>query len=397
MIATSLLFALVAVSSVAAECSDPTTTISAPADATGLSSCRHFPGSVKIVDNDPAADAENLKELDTLDLESIGGDLILEDSPSLVSLKGDKLKRVDGTFRMHNVTELSILRFPQLESIGSIDWFTLRSLGVFSFSETGVFIAEHGNISISNTHLRLVEHINSTSVADLVVTDNYRLVILSLGVNNVTGSIAIENNQYLSVILPNVEHTGSLSLRRIFNLAVPSLRAIAGPVLLNSNRFNALDASALTTVSGEMTYANNDERIDISFPALASIGGQLTVKNTTKLLKLPTLKSVNGDVNIEGSFTGFDLPSLDSVKGSFKISSAHDIHDTCDKLRHLAAASQCGSGQIEGNFTCMSENQINLSDNCARTDAPGNSGGRMNVGPASSQLAFLAFLIPLLL
>ncbi|KAI1467831.1 uncharacterized protein F4812DRAFT_459119 [Daldinia caldariorum] len=282
MTANSLLFAFVAASSVVGWGINPTVSsgMQRPYDHEQLasrchclSSCHHFSGSVKIVDNDPVANAVNLREIHILDLETVGGDLILENPPSLVSLKGDNLKRIDGTFRMHNVIQLAALRFPQLESIGPIDWFTLRSLGVFSFSHSGVSIAENGNISISNTFLRLVENINSPSVADLVVTYNYRLIILSLAVNNVTGSIAIENDEHLTVNLPNFEHVGNLSVSNVFKLGVPSLRTVAGPALFNSNRFNYLNTSALTTVSREMTYADNDEIVDISFPALASVGG----------------------------------------------------------------------------------------------------------------------------
>ncbi|OTB15028.1 hypothetical protein K445DRAFT_301605 [Daldinia sp. EC12] len=402
MIATSLLFIFVVASSAVAECNETTTTISLPADATSLSSCRHFHGSVQIVDNSQPVDANDSPRLDILDLETIGGDLILENARLLRALTGDKLKRINGTLRLHNTTRLEILKFPQLANIGSIEWLTLEFIKL-TFSNSNKSIGKYGHIFINDTHylgLEVLDKFDSASISDLVVTHNKGLSSLSLLPNNVTEGIIIADNDHISVALPNTVHAGKVTVGDVLGIEVPSLRTVAGPTLFNRNHFASVDAPAMATVSGEMTFTDNDQLRNISFPALTFVGGQFTIKNNTKLqlIQCPNLTSIDGDVNIRGSFTKVDFPKLDSVKGSFTLSSTNDISDSCDRLKHLAPVSQCGSGKIEGTFTCLSGNQLSSPDYCAQANDTRNSGGRVNnVEPAVGRLAFLAFLIRLLL
>ncbi|KAK6951407.1 hypothetical protein Daesc_007942 [Daldinia eschscholtzii] len=291
---------------VLAECNEPTTTISTSAGATGLSKCRHFQGSVRIADNVDDDEIAYEGPRDTLDLETIGGDLVVENVDCLCSLTGDKLKRIGGTLRLHNATILSTLKFPQLTDVGSIDWLALPFLAGFTFSNNNVSIGKNGYISISNTFLALVDKFNYTSVRDVVVAhNNQRLGHLDMPLINVTGGIVIENNYNPRVSLPNTKHAGNLSVGNVLSFEVPSLTAVTGSVLFNGNQLASIYAPAMATVSEGLTFINNGELSNLSFPALTSVGSQFTMGNNTKLqlIKFPNLTSIGGDVDIRGSFT----------------------------------------------------------------------------------------------
>lgn len=60
--------------------------------------------------------------------------------------------------------------------------------------------------------------------------------------------------------------------------------------------------------------------------------------------------------------------------GSFEVSSTNDISDSCDVLKHLAPASQCGSGQIHGTFACLSNNEDTYKDYCVDSSNSSNTG-----------------------
>lgn len=75
-----------------------------------------------------------------------------------------------------------------------------------------------------------------------------------------------------------------------------------------------------------------------------------------------------------------ELPALNDVKGAFDIVSTGDISDSCATFKKLAPSSQGGNGDIQGSYTCQSNNaQAN-----SNPTATGSSSGSSSTGSSSS-------------
>lgn len=65
---------------------------------------------------------------------------------------------------------------------------------------------------------------------------------------------------------------------------------------------------------------------------------------------------------------------LKDVRGAFDISSTNDIDKSCDKFKELAPSKQGGGGQIQGTYSCTSNNKNANSDTGSNTTGGSGSG-----------------------
>jgi len=74
-----------------------------------------------------------------------------------------------------------------------------------------------------------------------------------------------------------------------------------------------------------------------------------------------------------------DFPKLNDVKGAFDVISTKDIKSSCDKFSQLSSSG--GGGQIQGSFTCDSNNAN------ANQDTSSGSGGGSGNGNSAAGIA----------
>ncbi|KAK4448272.1 hypothetical protein QBC34DRAFT_116820 [Podospora aff. communis PSN243] len=373
MIAKLLLPALAAIGSVSAQtatCTVSTTTINSQADATGLAGCKTVRGSVLIA---PLAGAA----IDISGPSQITGDLKILDNRVLESFKSNDLTIVGGAFTMLNVTRLSSLVLPSLTRVKSLNWQTINALDTASIGPPGLTEAEE--VIISDTFLSSLEGIDLSSVTNMDINNNRRLVEFTTQLGNLSNRLNIQaNGQDLVVSMPNLKWIANMTIANVSSISVPSLATVNGSARFDSNTFQSFSAPNLTrTQSGDISFVGNAFLTNITLPKLTQIGGGLLIANNSALQKIDgfsQLKTVGGAVKMFGVFEEAEFPALNDVKGAFNVSSVADIEESCNKFKTLAPSSQGGNGKIQGRFDCVPLNAKAIDETGDGTGSGSGSG-----------------------
>lgn len=87
--------------------------------------------------------------------------------------------------------------------------------------------------------------------------------------------------------------------------------------------------------------------------------------------------------------------------GTFTVTSTADIDEDCTTLKELAPESQGGNGNIQGKFTCTSNNEnANTGDASGGTSSSGSSNtssaAMLHINSAAMGLSFVGLLAQLL-
>ncbi|KAL2757978.1 hypothetical protein ACRALDRAFT_1080001 [Sodiomyces alcalophilus JCM 7366] len=343
-------------------CSTATYTITDAAQATNIP-CRTMQGSIEV-----SPDLTGVVALDGP--ETIKGDLIVNNVTQLVRLSSNTLSAIEGRFEMSGLTALSELEFTSLASVGEIHWLHLPFLGEFAFGIAGV--TEAKSVRVSDTFLGSLDGLNLATVDSLHINNNNRLVSYSTQLANVSTILEItSNNPNLNITLANLVWAEEIRIGNAASLEVPSLEVVNGSMYLDQNSFESFSAPNLTMADkGAISFTNNTELTNISFPQLESIGGGLTILNNTALDKIqgfPKLEQVGGAILFGGEFTDVKLPALNDVKGAFDVVSTENIQDVCEELGDLEKS------VVQGTYNCVGEEDD--ANNAESSDGRGGSGG----------------------
>ncbi|KAF0323976.1 hypothetical protein K4K61_006088 [Colletotrichum sp. SAR11_59] len=374
-------------------CSSATVTVTDAAMATNIP-CTTIQGSVKI--------SETISgNIDINGPKTIKGDLIVTNATNLVGLSSSSLATIEGSFTMQGLTLLSDLRFTQLATVGSISWITLPALGSLVFGTAGV--TKVNNIVISDTFLKSLDGLNVASVDELHINNNKNLVSYSNQLANATKTIEINSNGAdLGITLPNLIWANEIIIADAAKVEMPSLEVVNSSIKFDKNTFTEFIAPNLTQCSdGDVSFINNVELANLSLPLLTKTGGGLTIQNNTLLQKidgLPKLEQIGGAVLLRGNFSEVSIPALDDVKGAFDLQSTGDIDTSCDVFNKMEGK------QIQGEYTCRSNNTNANSDSgtggsAGGTKSGGSEGaaGIVSVNTAVLSLAIVGGLAQLLL
>jgi len=374
MIAKYLVPAAAVLGSVAAQssCTQSTATINAPADATGIASCKTFTGDVLIA---PGV-------VGTVDLSGslsqIKGSLIAEDDGLLTGISSSSLTTVTEEFRLMNLTGLSSLAFPKLNTVGSISWQALTVLDSLTFGTPGVTNAK--KVVISDTFLRTLAGIDITSADVVDINNNGRLSRWDSTLGNLTDTLNLmSNGMNFTVTFDDLIWIANATVNNVSDIAMPALKTVNGSLSFGSNFFSSFSAPNLTnTQSGNINFVGNNNLKNISFPQLTTIGGALLIANNTALGSIdgfPKLEQVKGAVKLRGSFENVTFPALDDVRGAFDISSTENISTVCDTFQKLAPTKQGGNNKIQGVYHCDGNNALANNDTGGNTSSSGTTGG----------------------
>ncbi|KAF5507726.1 Protein ecm33 [Colletotrichum aenigma] len=374
-------------------CSSATVTVTDAAMATNIP-CTTIQGSVKI--------SEDISgNIDINGPKTIKGDLIVTNATNLVGLSSSSLATIEGSFTMQGLTLLSDLRFTQLATVGSISWITLPALGSLVFGTAGV--TKVNNIVISDTFLKSLDGLNVASVDELHINNNKNLVSYSNQLANATKTIEINSNGAdLGITLPNLIWANEIIIADAAKVEMPSLEVVNSSIKFDKNTFTEFIAPNLTQCSdGDVSFINNVELANLSLPLLTKTGGGLTIQNNTLLQKidgLPKLEQIGGAVLLRGNFSEVSIPALDDVKGAFDLQSTGDIDTSCDVFNKMEGK------QIQGEYTCRSNNTNANSDSGTGGSAGGTTSGGsegaagiVSVNTAVLSLAIVGGLAQLLL
>lgn len=349
MLATLLLPAVALFSVAAAQsavCTQSTATVNSAADATALSGCSTFSGSIVVGPN-------TVGDLALDGIQQVTGDIHVENAGFLTGLTALNIGSIGGTFFLNNLTVLSTLRFSSLTSVKTISWTALPALSQLTFPAT---VSKASSVTVSNTFLSTLDGINLNTVQTLQIDNNNRLKTFSTQVANITSSATINaNGNGLDVSFPNLIWAANLTVRNIATISIPSLAVVNGSIGFYSDNMDSIYAPNLTAVGsmssnvGSLAFVNNVKLTNISMPLLKTIGGANQIANNTNLhaISFPSLQYVGGAIDFSGNFTTPDLPALSNVKGAFNVQSQQAIE--CSGFDQLHS-----SGVIQGKPNCKS-------------------------------------------
>ncbi|KAK7555679.1 hypothetical protein IWX49DRAFT_570957 [Phyllosticta citricarpa] len=359
----------------AASCSNPgTTTIASTGDATGLSSCTTFSGSIAI-----ATEATGDIRLDGI--QEITGTLHVNNATGLTSLSADSLQSIQ-KFELSDLTILSTLNFPELTKVDEINWSGLPALSGLSFSKG---VTEANTVNIQNTFLSSLDGINLKEVDNFFIANNNYLKDITVQFKSITQALTLSaNGDNLSASFPNLEWAYNMTFRNVSTISTPSLASINGSLGFYGDKIKSYEAANLTDIGGSLSFVGNGNLANISLDQVEKIGGGFQIADNPNLgnVSFPSLKSVGGALDFSGNLSSVTLADLTTVKGAFNIQSSENLDQTCSHFKSLSGSSNV----IQGKFTCAGSQSNPGGAGSTPTGTSGSSAsktgaaGRLDVG-----------------
>lgn len=378
MFTRSVVLAALAASGVYAQtsvCSQATATVSSAADATALSSCTTFKGSILVASTVSG-------EIDLNGPEQVTGSIIVENAGSLTTLSSTTIATIGESFTLNNLTKLSTLSFSSLTSVQTINWSALQSLDELAFKAT---VSTASSITITDTFLSTLDGIDVDTCATLDINNNNRLGTFSTQVANVTSLINIAaNGQDLEVSFPNLIWAANMTVRNASSISIPSLATVNGSLGFYGNYFTGISAPNLTSVtSGSLSFVANAKLTNISMPLLKTVGGGDLIANNSALgnISFPDLATVGGAIDFSGNFSTPSLPALSLVKGGFNMQSTVEIDCT-------TFAADKTSGKILGSYTCKTTADATSGVDSGSSTSTSSSSSSTATGKKSAAMKF---------
>lgn len=283
--------------SIAASCSSTDTlTIQSQGDAAQLATCVTYDGSITI-----ATGTSGPISIDGV--RSITGDLTINNAPNITTFGAGSLRSIGGTFTLNNCQVLGALNFPQLTSVGDIDFEGLPNLNSLGFGST---VTQCNTLNIQNTFLGSLDGINLQQVKSIYIANNRMLQSISFQVTSLAASLTLESNgDRLQAQFPNLETAQNLTFRNCPSISIPSLQNLTGSLGVYESTLSDFSAANLTVIGGTLAINGNMQLSNVSLPILKTINGGFQVQNNTKLqqVNFPSLATIGGAFDFYGNFT----------------------------------------------------------------------------------------------
>ncbi|KAG5998722.1 hypothetical protein E4U52_005684 [Claviceps spartinae] len=282
----------------------------------------------------------------------IKGDLIINNATQLISISSSSINSIGGTLRLQGLQLLSSFNMQSLKSVDKLELINLNQLSGLTLGTSGVTKAT--SIRIQDTFISDLSGLNVATADNITIANNARLNTFSSKIENVTYTLSVVRNAgSMKVKLANLENAGELDFRSIESFDAPILESAGRISFQESPELLSISANNLTSIKNSLTLNNNKRLANISFTALKTIGGDMTILNNTALMKInqfPELKTI-GSVLLAGSFNTVEIPKLDDISGSVTVTSTTDISEFCGFFDGLKT-----KGLIRGKESCTSNN-----------------------------------------
>ena len=219
-------------------------------------------------------------------------------------ISADSLEKVDGSLTLDGLTRLYAVDMPKLKTVETIKFNALPNLQNLGFTSE---VTSADNVNIENTALRSLKGINIEMIDTIFIANNGYINEISMQLGNVSDSLTFaNNNEKLTVTLPNLIWATNLTFRFIASLEVPSLETLNGSLGLYNNGFESFSAPNLTSIGEALAIVANEQVSNISFPLLTKITDNLQIANNTNLSTIdgfPKLEKIGGAFDISGNMS----------------------------------------------------------------------------------------------
>lgn len=306
------------------------------------SQCEIVMGSLRITSLDS-------NTIDLGNIEEIQGDLIIDDSPDVVSLSASKLNKIGGTFSLNSLTSLVTVNVPALTYAKVIDWRIVPILNNVNINSN---IKGLTSITISDSSLSSIDGFNNVKEIDVFNINNNRfLETLDSNIKNVKQQFSIHANaKELELRMPFLESAENITVRDTSSVYFPNLQKVSSSLEFIENLFTTLSLPNLESIGGTLGVIDNPNLNSVEFNNVSMIQGGLMVSNNSNLKDIDffkSLKQIGGAIYFEGDFETTSFPELKLVKGSAFIKSSSDQLDCNIWTAPSGARSIVRGGQIK--------------------------------------------------
>lgn len=342
----------------ASQCS-LSTTISAASEISSLASCSTLEGNIVITGTE-------YSELDWSKVESIGANVVIEDSGNVTSVNLSNLKEIGGSLELNLLTSVQLLDMSLLTTANELNIISLTNLDSLTMNSSCVVTS----FTLSNTKVTSVDSLmDYTTVGTLNINNNAEITLIELlDLETVELWLVLAaNSADADISLPKLTTAANLELQDVALALIPKLEKITETLVLTNNNWDAVTIEKLYSVGVAIQVLKNDAMRSFLLPQLTYINGSLEITNNTELnnIDLDNLETISGATTISGDFYNFTLPSLEAADGLFTISSSNE-NFTCDYFDNLYL-----NGEIKASgFTCTAEYESSSSS----SDSSGSSG-----------------------
>ncbi|ONH68548.1 Sporulation-specific protein 22 [Cyberlindnera fabianii] len=297
--------------------------------------------------------------IDTGDILTIGGDFVIVNATSLVRVQLSKVAAISGMFKLNELTALTAVNAPALNTVRVIDWRILPILSTVNFDNG---ISEVKSITISDTSLVGFSGFEVDSLETLNINNNRFMEIINSNLRGINEKLSISANAKNAVVaLPNLEYANNVTIRDVGSLSLPSIEGVNASMELINNNFLSIKFPKLKHIGGTLSLIENFNMKDVEFPTVEDVGGGLMVVNNTMLNKinfLPKLSIVGGAIEFVGDFKEAIFSKLSLVRGSAQIKSVSDSFDCSRWIRGDDQNGTTASNSIirGGKIVCTSGN-----------------------------------------
>ena len=305
------------------------TTVTDAAGVAALNACPTLSGDIT-VEGDGLGGAVDLSQVQVLK-----GNLDLTNSTSVTLISLGGLEEVDGQLNIAKFTSVFNIDFTKLSSVtGNLSLVTMPSLSGMNLN-TG--LTKLNSLTISDTALSELTGLvsNVTEMAYLDLDNNKNMSLIKLPLKKVTDQLILSfNDDNANVTLDSLEEAYSVVIQDVALVSLKKLKAVNLTFQIAYGFFEDLELPNLEEVDGSVRIVANTQLLNVSFPKLTTIGGELGFENNTKLEDLgdafPEVTDIKGALNIKGDIGSFELPKLKQVAGTFTLESTNDELD-CSK------------------------------------------------------------------
>ncbi|PHH61753.1 hypothetical protein CDD81_8000 [Ophiocordyceps australis] len=293
-------------------------------------------------------------------------DFIVSNATKLISISSSSINSIGGTLRLDNLQLLSSFKMQSLKSVDTLILINLPQLSSLTFGTSGV--TKCRVIQIQDTFLTELNGLNIAFAEKIDIANNAKLTMINSEIVNITESLKVTNNgNNMQVNMSRLQFAGDVQFRQVKSFDAPVLTEVESIKFNDSPELLTVSAKNLSTISASLTFINNRKLGNLSFDALKTIKGDMTIQNNTALKSIegfPELETV-GNILLRGNFETVKLPSLKDVKGSVTVTSTSDISGFCKFFDDSKSR-----GDIRGKESCTSNNK--------NANEDGGNGGESN-------------------
>ncbi|OMH84673.1 Protein ecm33 [Zancudomyces culisetae] len=327
-----IVLALSTAAAVLGQCSSDIT-ISDQSGVDAIGGCLKFKGSIKI-------DSFSGSSITLGSLQTVEGDIMVNNSFNLATISMSKLEAVSGKFYVENNIQAVGVNVPSLSSVGDFQLVNNPNLSTLTFRNLGAA----KTFRLVQSSVSTLGALNFPQIQDLEFSDNSFLSSVTLpNLTEITGTVVLVNNKPDMVVkFPKLDSIAKqLTVMNAASMNMTSLSKTTGTLNFRNNDFDSLDFPGLGNVSIDIQIVGNNNLKDMSFPVLPSISGGLVIQDNPLITEIKdtyfsALNYVKGALIISGPISNITFPKLTRVDGAINITSTVDLD--CNKVRAALAS-----------------------------------------------------------